>query len=203
MKVAAKFFYKTYQREDLLVEDDVLQKRISLINHLQYDKYNALLTVVVYAEGDTYIYKQAFLKKQPRKAIYHREDFYDIIDALEYFHSVNFVHGDINRKNIIYTSEGFKIIDFEPALYQIKNNRKQLMVTLPYVSKKEAETQNLTSLTDKLGFYYFVLRVNNNLPHSNIIKLGSQLNHYAYIGMSEHEFSKLPYMDILNMALNN
>ena len=66
-----------------------------------------------------------------------------MITALEFFESINFIHADLNKKNIIYTDNGFKIIDYEPSLVQIKNQKRQLMVTLPYVLKSDLDNQDV------------------------------------------------------------
>jgi len=122
------------------------------------------------------------------------KDFFDLCEALDYFDSINFVHGDINHKNVIYTTKGFKIIDYEPSLKQIKRKTKRLMVTLPYVCKRELETNNITSLTDKIGFFYLVLRLKGVISTFDIAFLSKNLKHKFF---NVNELKNMSYNEIL------
>ena len=192
-------FQKTYRKEALVDLCNAVSRRIPLINSLDYDNHQALVSTQIMEEGDTYIYRQPFLEVK-RKEQYDKKHFYGLVEALEYLGSVGLVHGDINRKNIVNTTSGFKIIDFEPALCQIKRGEPQLMVTIPYVSKLELKTKRITILADKLGFFYFILRIKKKLSNLHVVELSKTLNHKRYTGLAEEEFAKLKYSKILDLA---
>lgn len=120
---------------------------------------------------------------------------------MEHINSLGFIHGDINNKNIIHTEDGYKIIDYEPDLYQIKNGKKQLMVTLPYTSKYEYVNKLCLTTTDKLGFFYYVRRLSGKFNARDIVRLSKNFAHPDYIGMTEIEFNKLSYLEILTLSL--
>lgn len=168
-----------------------------MINSFEYAKYASLVKTKIVEDNDEYVYKQQFLKiKQIEKV--EKKDFLELIYALEYLNTISFVHGDINRKNIIYTSDGFKIIDYEPSLLQMKNNKEQLMITIPYVLESELKSKTITSLTDKIGFFYFILRVQKAFSSMNVVELSKHLNHQKFINLNF--LSELSYSDILDEA---
>lgn len=189
-----KFFQKEYVKKNLL--DSNVEDRINLINNFDYDNYKALVKTEIYEDNDKYIYRQ-ILYKNIRKYELNKEELLEVAKSLEYLNSIGFVHGDINRKNIIYTKEGFKIIDYEPSLLQIKNKKRQLMVTLPYVDKKELKKEKITSLTDKIGLFYFIVRNLKKISALDIVCLSHTLEHTRYI---KENLNNLNYFEILELA---
>ena len=189
-----KFFQKEYVKKNLL--DSNVEDRINLINNFDYDNYKALVKTEIYEDNDKYIYRQ-ILYKNIRKYELNKEELLEVAKSLEYLNSIGFVHGDINRKNIIYTKEGFKIIDYEPSLLQIKNKKRQLMITLPYVDKKELKKEKITSLTDKIGFFYFIVRNLKKISALDIVCLSHTLEHTRYI---KENLNNLNYFEILELA---
>jgi len=192
--VNQKFFQKEYVKKNLL--DSNVEDRINLINNFDYDNYKALVKTEIYEDNDKYIYRQ-ILYKNIRKYELNKEELLEVAKSLEYLNSIGFVHGDINRKNIIYTKEGFKIIDYEPSLLQIKNKKRQLMVTLPYVDKKELKKEKITSLTDKIGLFYFIVRNLKKISALDIVCLSHTLEHTRYI---KENLNNLNYFEILELA---
>jgi len=190
------FLYKTYELKYLLDDEDTIKDRISKINNFEYKKYKALTPTTIEIVDDKLVYKQP-LYKIVKKQKFNIDDFFDLVISLNYLESMGFVHADLNKKNIIFTSEGFKIIDFEPSLYQIKNGVKQLMVTMPYVLKEELEAKEITITTDKLGFYYFLLRVTNRFSSRDVVALSKDMNHKKIIGINMEKFKCLTYRNIL------
>ncbi len=178
--------------------DENIKKRISLINNFDYKEHKSLVKTEITEEENKYIYKQKHLKVK-RITQLKKSDFFDLSDSLEYFSRIDFVHADLNRKNIIYTEDGFKIIDYEPSIKQIKNNVEQLMVTIPYVIKDELKSKVITKLTDKIGYYYFILRVNGNLSSMDVVKLSKTLRHKNKIDRCFVDFN---YGEILDYAYN-
>ena len=167
------YITKSYPKENLLDSHFQISKRINLINHFNIQKYPALLkTRIILDDKNQYIYTQAFFQRiRIVASALKKEDFFCLVSALNYLKKIDFVHGDINKKNIIYTKDGFKIIDYEPSLLQIKNNVKQLMITMPYVLKTELDTRCVSTTTDKIGFFYFVLLLNFKLVFRAAFKM--------------------------------
>ena len=176
-----------------------IDDRIYKINSFHYETYTSLVKTEIEKCYDQYVYKQEFLENKKIKTL-TKEDFLDLAHTLSYLESINFIHGDLNKKNIIFTADGFKIIDYEPSLIQNKYQKKQYMITRPYVSWLDLEVGNITIRTDKLAFYYFILRINKVMTSKDVVALCSTLDHYQYLGMYEDEFAKMSYEDILNKA---
>jgi len=193
---SSKIVIKNYQKDTLLDNSSNINKRINLIHNFDCKRYKALVPTIFIDEKDRYIYQQKKYKII-KKSSYTKEDFLDIVEALQYFETIGFIHGDINRKNIIYTEEGFKIIDYEPSLVQYKNGVKQLLITPPYVDKKELETSHLTFKTDKIGFFYFILRVMKRFSSKKVVKLVKSLEHTII----NFDITTLSYKEILNKLM--
>jgi len=190
-------FKKRYYQTDLLYNQQNLQKRINLINNFKYCDYEALVPTKIKVINNTLEYTQKKVYKQ-KPLFLSKKSFHSIVNALEYFESIGFVHGDINRRNIMYTNNGFKIIDYEPELIQNKKNITQLIITIPYVSKKEYESKILTSLSDKIAFCYFILRVLNKISSKQITGIKNTLNHFSILGLTEDQIKKTSYRCLLD-----
>jgi len=191
--------HKIYPKEALLDADSQVKHRIALINGFDYKRYRSLVGTEIVEQNDHYSYRQDLLEIKKIKSL-KRSDFLGLVRALEYFNLLNFVHGDLNKKNIIYTEDGFKIIDYEPSHVQIKNKIKQLMVTIPYVLRSDLEGNIATTATDKIGFFYFVLRVNNAFSSMNIVKLTKELNHDTVLGFDVNTINSITYLELLDRA---
>ena len=191
-----KFFTKKYKLSNLLDSEELIKKRVAQINNFNYLKYKALSPTTIEIVGDRLFYTQEFYQII-KKNNFEMKDFFDLCEALDYFNSINFIHGDINHKNVIYTPKGFKIIDYEPSLKQIKRKTKKLMVTLPYICKTELKTGNITSLTDKIGFFYLVLRLKGVISTFDIAFLAKNLKHKFF---DVNELKNMPYNKILEEA---
>ncbi len=168
-----------------------------MINNFDYKKYKALVKTNISKQDNIYTYKQTYYKSTKPMSL-KQSDFNELILALEYLEKIGFIHGDLNRKNIIYTNTGFKLIDYEPSLLQKINNKDQFMVTRPYISKVDLNNNIITTRTDKISFFYFLLRINGSFKTSDIVKLSKNLSHQKYLNMSEDDFIKLSYREILN-----
>lgn len=191
--------YKIYPKELLLDADSQVKHRISLINGFDYKRYRSLVETEIIEHNDHYSYRQLFLEVKEIKTL-KRKYFLGLVGTLEYFNLLNFVHADLNKKNIIYTEDGFRIIDYEPSHVQIKNKIKQLMVTVPYVLKSDLERNIATTATDKISFFYFVLRVNNAFSSMNVVKLSKELNHDAVLGFDVNTINSITYLELLDRA---
>lgn len=192
--------YKYYKQKNLLSSTDIISKRIEKINSFNYKTNKSLIKTYIYKEKDIYLYKQKFFYKKRLPKRLKKRDFEDIAVSLDYFESINFVHGDINRKNIIYTNDGFKIVDYEPDLFQIKNKIKQVLITIPYTTKNELNTHKITFLTDKLGFIYFILRVQNIMPSKDVVMLSKDFKHEKYLNISYKEITDMSYIELIDIV---
>ena len=66
------------------------------------------------------------------------------------------VHGDLNRKNILLTKEGYRVVDIEPLLrVPLGNNKFVLRTTHPYLAQEDRKNREITQASDKLGFDCF------------------------------------------------
>ena len=200
-RIVNGYFEKQYFDGELLDSKSEIHKRIKLINLFSYQNYPSLLKTEIYFNKSCYWYRQAAHPKIQPSRMFRKEDFRDIGNALKYFEKEGFVHGDLNRKNIVFTKEGFKIVDLEPSLYQIKNNTAQYMVTSPYFYSKDIANNRITIATDKIGFYFFVLRTLKKISSLDVVKLSK--NHFCilqYLCMDENVFVLKSYDEILNLA---
>ena len=135
-----KTVHKTDQEKSLLESSEDILNRIKKINSLEYYRFRSLVKTIIVKNKNSYEYTQNYVKQKKIVNI-NKSQFGDLISALEYLSSVSFVHGDLNRKNIIYSKDGFKIIDLEPSLKQIVDGAPKFMVTKPYISKNDLDSK--------------------------------------------------------------
>jgi len=144
-------FFKIYKKGVLKDDYNIILKRISLIN--SFVNYNLNIpTTCVNIKKDEIIVKQHYLKKVGKlidiPLSKRRKLLMGIEATIATLHSIGFVHGDINRKNIIYAENKLWLVDVEPSFKQIKNGLKQWMVTKPYVVAEDLKNKNITEATD-------------------------------------------------------
>jgi len=147
-------------------------------------------------------YRQARLRKIPHTFFAKDLDsFMSLVETLNIFKEFGFIHGDLNKKNIINTPSGFYIVDFEPSLKQKRNGRNSLIATLPYIASDDLELRQLTYKTDKLGFYFFILRVNRWISSKIISGLvNGEFEIENQLPIAESELVNSSYLEILNLA---
>jgi len=189
-------FLKKYETSQLLSSFEIIQIRVKKINSLDYKRYKSICKTQISVESDVCLYKQKYVKA--RKHIVDIPMLYKLAEALEYLQDIGLVHGDLNRKNILYTDDGYKIIDFEPDLYQLKNGLKQTMITVPYVSNEDKRNNTIKTLTDKVSFCYFLLRISNKFGAKDIVELSKHYNHEKYLGITEQDVKKMSYKKIVD-----
>jgi|TARA_B110000240_G_scaffold197341_1_gene252245 serine/threonine protein kinase len=151
-------FIKIYKTNILKDDSNQILKRISIINSFVNYNLSIPLTVVT-IENDEIVVKQDYLKKAGKlndiPAIKREKLLLDLEATIDTLHSIGFVHGDINRKNIIYAENKLWLIDIEPSLKQIKNGLKKWMVTRPYAAPEDLKNKNITEATDIYAFGCF------------------------------------------------
>ena len=153
-------FYKLYKKGNLLDSAKDLKLRLCQIVKLS--------SSMEFIPEITYTYEEDLLIMRQNKLV--KDNQLDKIEpfekkltlikqlaqSLDKLHTEGFVHGDINRKNIIYSDDRLCLIDFEPSLQQIKNHTKQWMSTRPYRHYEDIQNNTVTVKSDFLGFGCFV-----------------------------------------------
>jgi len=153
-------FYKIYKKDNLLDDAGALKSRLSQI--VELSSTLEFIPEISYSfENDLLIMKQNKLVKDIKlDKIESSKKKHTLIKefakSLDKLHDKGFVHGDINRKNIIYSNDRLRLIDFEPSLLQIKNHAMQWMSTRPYVHHDDMKNNTITIKSDLLGFGCFV-----------------------------------------------
>lgn len=183
------FYKKIYQIGNLL--DKNWQERVSIIENLS-KKFETIPSISFEIKRDKLIYRQKFIKKDESIG-----DFEELANMLESFEKINFIHGDINRKNIISSSGKFFLIDLEPSLKQMKKGCEALMFTMPYISQNDFQNRELSIESDKIGFYFFILRKLGKFSSKNIVELKNRvLNSESVI---DESILKMSYGEILKL----
>ena len=77
-------------------------------------------------------------------------------EALEEAWECGLVHGDLNRKNILLTYEGFRVVDIEPLICVPTRSCRTLMrTTAPYIAHSDLTHSTITAASDRLGLKCF------------------------------------------------
>ena len=152
-------FYKVYNRDCLLDDPSNIEARLRLIVQLT--------NIMEFLPKTNYFYEKDILRMNQKRLI-KQKDLREIeqtkrlplvsqfAQSLDEVYDEGFIHGDINRKNIIYSENRLCLVDLEPSLLQIKDRVKQWMSTKPYVCDEDIRNNNISSKTDFLGFCCFV-----------------------------------------------
>ena len=129
-KVAVKILEKSKIREK---DDEIRVKRefemLTKFNHINvilvteiFESYDSYYSVMEYCEGGelfNYIVKKKRLSEEESAFFY-----YQIINGLEYIHSLNMVHRDLKPENLLLTRDHIlKIIDFGLSNYFYDKNK--------------------------------------------------------------------------------
>jgi len=88
------------------------------------------------------------------------------------------VHGDLNRKNILWTEDGYRVVDIEPLLrIRCADGRTVLRGTAPYLHPDDLERSRISTLSDRLGFACMVewVRGRVNRPAEAALRLASHV----------------------------
>ena len=156
---STKTFYKIYKKDNLLDDPNSIKARLNQIVKLT--------ATMKFMPKTSYLYKKDLLKMDQRQLI-KQKDLKEInlakrlplvekfAQSLDEVYEDGFIHGDINRKNIIYSDDRLCLIDFEPSLLQVKDRVKQWMSTRPYRYSEDINNNNITIKSDFLGFGCFV-----------------------------------------------
>ena len=176
-------FYKVYKKDHLLDESGSIENRIRQIHKLS--------SAMAFMPKTSFSYEGDFLVMQQKLLI--REKEFEQIDpsqkvpliqqfarSLDKLCQDRFVHGDINRKNIIYSGGRLCLIDLEPSLLQVKDRVKQWMSTRPYRHHDDMQNNNVNFKSDFLGFSCFVkwFMKNTKSPHYYVDECSKIINEF-------------------------
>ena len=134
-----KVAVKILEKERIIEKDDEIRVRrefdmLAKFNHPNvilvaeiFESSNSFYSVMEYCEGGelfNYIVKNQRLKEDEAAFF-----FYQLINGLEYIHSLGIVHRDLKPENLLLTNDHIlKIIDFGLSNY-FKENQEELLVT--------------------------------------------------------------------------
>lgn len=190
---------KTYPLGSLLCSKKNLQQRVEQINLIGQAELTSVPPVTANLHHSEVSVSQDLIIVMDRSE-YHHKEFADVAAALQFFSDIGFVHGDINRRNVPTTRNGFSILDFEPCLKQLDHGRVKTMATVPYISNTDKLRNQISTLTDKLGFFYFVKRVLGTFRPRDIVDLSKSNDHSKYLGFSEKDLVDISYSELLSRA---
>ena len=204
-------FYKIYKKDNLLDDAGALKSRLSQIVELS-SSLEFIPEISYSFENDLLIMKQNKLVKDIKlDKIESSKKKHTLIKefakSLDKLHDKGFVHGDINRKNIIYSNDRLRLIDFEPSLLQIKNHAMQWMSTRPYVHHDDMKNNTITIKSDLLGFGCFVnwLLIHSDLkPKLHRSESSIHPQDYAEVCselINEHEFEPNSLQKLVELIL--
>lgn len=196
-------FNKFYKSEDLLDLD--WKTRVSAIQRLSLQCDLIPKTEFFQGENGGLQYVQLRVRRGQPKPESVKVSLRQLAEELEQLTVNNFIHGDINYKNLLFDGNSYKLIDLEPSLFQRRNGRKTLMYTPPYIALSDLQNDTLTSNTDKVGFYFFCRRMLNPITHfSPLYEMQRIQSGFSIIerftAISERDFCVLSFPDILNLG---
>jgi len=197
---------KNYLITDLLDFD--WQSRVELIE--QISSSLTLIPKISFTQtvANELLYHQQLVVKErcPKESILAKLQCLAL--ELDDFSATGLVHGDICYKNILYDGFAFRLVDLEPSFNQIRNGRSVLLYTPPYIALDDYKNNNLTSATDKVGFYFFCKRlldpIINFSPRRLMknIECGESLVQ-IFTGINEAEFIEMNYESIFKIFVGN
>ena len=135
-----KVAVKILEKDKIIEKDDEIRVRrefemLAKFNHPNvilvaeiFESSNSFYSVMEYCEGGelfNYIVKNQRLSEEEAAFFY-----YQLINGLEYIHSLGIVHRDLKPENLLLTNEHIlKIIDFGLSNYFKKDRNQQLLIT--------------------------------------------------------------------------
>ena len=196
---------KKYLRSDLREKDSLISLRTDKISNLSKD-FLCIPETEYFFEKDFIICHQHLVEKQiwPQKdQIETFCSFIQLAGELDQISS-QIVHGDLTKKNFLYDGSAFKIIDWEPCLWQKRKGRVTLMYTEPYLSIEDRRNGTLTQTTDKLSYLFSTFRgLHGFFPFSkgrNLVRDRIK-NEVSLLPISEGELSSMSFLDLTHFAL--
>ena len=191
--------YKIYKKFNLLDDLKDIEKRLSQIVKLS-SSMDFIPQTNYFYEKDLLVMKQKCLSNKKKLKEIDSSEKIKLIkkfaQSLDKLYAEEFVHGDINRKNIIYSENNLFLIDFEPSLLQIKDRTKQWMSTRPYRHHEDIQNNNITAKSDFLGFACFIkwFLSNSNCPQYYVEECSEIV--------TKLKFQSSPFQKLTKLLLN-
>ena len=191
--------YKIYKKVNLLDDQKDIKIRLSQIVKLSYSMEFIPETNYSYEEDLLVMMQNRLINDKKLKEIEASkkliliENFSQSLDRL---YEEGFIHGDINRKNIIYSEDKLCLIDFEPSLLQLKDQVKQWMSTRPYRHHEDIQNNNITVKSDFLGFSCFIKWfLLNSDPPQYYVKECSKI-------IAQFKLRSFPFQNLTRLLIN-
>jgi hypothetical protein len=197
------YFKKVYATDDLLDAD--WRDRLTKIEVLS--KHHHFIPTITFSLSDAehkLTYQQVRLSRVSWTTEASPHLLTCLAKNLDELSVTGFIHGDINFKNVFFDGSSFRLIDLEPSLRQRKLGRETLMYTPPYISLKDYQNQELTQLTDKIGFYFLCVRLRGGIDKFSPLKEMKRMQSghsvfSTYAKIEEYKLNELSYEDILTL----
>jgi serine/threonine protein kinase len=203
-----KTYIKVYDQNDLLGKRKNILKRIKFINTYS-PNIPSFADTLIYEMDNHFIYEQEWVYKKSIRD-YHKnfliQKLEQLAGDLDRMSALGYVHGDLNRKNILFNGNYFKIIDLEPSLEQIEHNKKKFMFTIPYWSLNDMDRKEITTETDKIGFLAFCNWViNKNFFIKNSLEKFRERfkNRIELFSIDEADLIKMNFNDLIHTRMKN
>ncbi len=194
-----KYYSKIYNIDDLLCTKKELDLRINQIMKFSKKFKHIPEIIYTYNTNNQLHYMQRYIQREEIPD--NKKKFLlDLATTLEKLNISGFVHGDIVYKNIRFDGVSFQIIDFEPCLYQNRNGHKVLLFTPPYISKKDFKNNILTTSSDKIAFFFFIMRIEGILTSELLVSILKKrmLKQEDILPIPEENFCLFSYKDIVH-----
>ena len=194
---------KFYRREDLLVDDDALKERIQSIEKISRS-YEGVVPITFRWEANTLIADQQRLRRDPLPTDKeHKLRLLVALAGLIEQISPQIVHGDVCQKNLLFDGIRLHLIDWEPALRQMRDGRETMLYTEPYLSRRDRREEKLSSQTDKIGFFYLCFRIlYGRYPFDDARRVVWLRQHsdLEITPIVEYDFLSLNFSQVLHLA---
>lgn len=199
---------KSYKWENLLGDKDAVLLRIDKIE--MFSNMCGSVPTIYFLSNDTgTIYNQFKIKNIQKPSYSYSSKSIDAMRILamdlQRMEDYGIAHGDINSKNIICSYGKYFIIDFEPSLKQLINGEITLMTTIPYIAFDDIDADEITTKSDKIGFYYFVKKSIGKFSTDDFSKVFNlrMKNRINTLPVNESDINEYSFQDILDMAIKD
>jgi hypothetical protein len=108
------------------------------------------------AERTEIIIRSRFIQRACSNEIDKHEYLKNLFSVIKSLHMHGVLHGDLCRKNIIFSENAYHLIDFEPFLItQTQSGGLRFCTTKPYLCRSNLENVKYSEISDWIGFWSF------------------------------------------------
>ena len=195
---------KRYARSDLLVDDATLEARITTIAALSR-AHGAIPETTLEVDGEHLVLEQTRISRGDRlppgdpRVGPALDGLAALLDAI----APHIVHGDVCRKNLVFDGEQLHLVDWEPALRQLRDGRDTLLYTEPYISLGDIARDTLTTETDKLGFFFLCLAIHHGpgrIEKTRALVRARRTEQRCMTPIDEQAFMALSFAELNDLA---